>query len=181
MAEERRLFYVGMTRARNELTLVRSERRMNFGAIETTLPSRFLNSIPENLIQVIENPSARSAGTGFSAGRRVDDTPRWESKPTWVSKIRIKDTPRSWASSGKSTESIFASPSTPLTGGKKPATAGLPAQKFKPNDPVAHPLWGAGSVLESLIEDGEEVVRVRFEKGGEKKLIVSLSKLKKRS
>ena len=109
MAEERRLFYVGMTRARNELTLVRSERRMNFGAIETTLPSRFLNSIPENLIQVIENPSARSAGTGFSAGRRVDDTPRWESKPTWVSKIRIKDTPRSWASSGKSTESIFKS------------------------------------------------------------------------
>ena len=54
MAEERRLFYVGMTRARNELTLVRSERRMNFGSIETTLPSRFLNSIPENLIQVIE-------------------------------------------------------------------------------------------------------------------------------
>lgn len=181
MAEERRLFYVGMTRARNELTLVRSERRMNFGSIETTLPSRFLNSIPENLIQVIENPSAGSIGAGFSAGRRSGENPRWESKPTWVSKIRIKDSPRSCASSGKSAESIFASSSAISTGGKKPAAAaGLPAQKFKANDPVAHPLWGTGLVLESLIEDGEEVVRVRFEKGGDKKLIVSLSKLKKR-
>jgi DNA helicase-2/ATP-dependent DNA helicase PcrA len=51
MAEERRLFYVGITRARNHLTLVRSEQRTTFGTYEYSTPSRFLEDIPENLLQ----------------------------------------------------------------------------------------------------------------------------------
>lgn len=50
MAEERRLFYVGLTRAKNNLYLVRAEQRSNYGNIETTLPSQFLKDVPENLV-----------------------------------------------------------------------------------------------------------------------------------
>ena len=50
MAEERRLFYVGMTRARNQLYLLRSERRSSFGTWETSEPSRFLEDISEELV-----------------------------------------------------------------------------------------------------------------------------------
>jgi DNA helicase-2/ATP-dependent DNA helicase PcrA len=51
MAEERRLFYVGITRAKNNLILVRAGQRSNFGRYEYTLPSRFLEDIPEELIK----------------------------------------------------------------------------------------------------------------------------------
>ena len=51
MAEERRLFYVGITRAKNNLILMRAGQRNNFGHYEYTLPSRFLDDIPEKLIQ----------------------------------------------------------------------------------------------------------------------------------
>ncbi len=52
MAEERRLFYVGITRARNVLYLVRAERRSMYGSYEHQLPSRFLNDVPAQLVQM---------------------------------------------------------------------------------------------------------------------------------
>ena len=51
MAEERRLFYVGITRAKNHLTLVRAGQRSNYGRFEYTMESRFIDDIPEELIK----------------------------------------------------------------------------------------------------------------------------------
>jgi DNA helicase-2/ATP-dependent DNA helicase PcrA len=50
MEEERRLFYVGLTRAMKNLYLVYSTQRLYFGSIQNNLPSRFLAEIPENLL-----------------------------------------------------------------------------------------------------------------------------------
>ncbi len=50
LAEERRLFYVGITRARNVLYLVHSERRNAYGSYENQMPSRFLQDIPSRLL-----------------------------------------------------------------------------------------------------------------------------------
>jgi len=50
MAEERRLFYVGLTRAKNRLFLLRTQRRRSpYGSYETMQPSRFLEELPEEL------------------------------------------------------------------------------------------------------------------------------------
>ena len=50
MAEERRLFYVGLTRAKNRLYLLRARRRRSpYGSYETMQPSRFLEAIPDDL------------------------------------------------------------------------------------------------------------------------------------
>jgi len=51
MEEERRLFYVGITRAKNSLIFVRAGQRSNYGRYEYTMPSRFLEDIPEDLIR----------------------------------------------------------------------------------------------------------------------------------
>ena len=52
MAEERRLFYVGLTRAKNRLYLLRANRRRSpYGSYETMQPSRFLGSLPKGLIR----------------------------------------------------------------------------------------------------------------------------------
>jgi DNA helicase-2/ATP-dependent DNA helicase PcrA len=49
MAEERRLFYVGLTRAKDQLYLVRAEKRNTYGDVEYGKPSRFLEDIADNL------------------------------------------------------------------------------------------------------------------------------------
>ena len=49
LEEERRLCYVGMTRARERLYLLRAERRLRFGTVSERPPSRFLDEIPEPL------------------------------------------------------------------------------------------------------------------------------------
>jgi len=72
MAEERRLFYVGITRAKDELYLVRADQRSNFGSYNLTQPSRFLEDIPESLI--------RRQGIHILRGRRerYGALERWE-------------------------------------------------------------------------------------------------------
>jgi DNA helicase-2/ATP-dependent DNA helicase PcrA len=54
MEEERRLFYVGMTRAKQRLFLSRAEERSTFGVGRANLPSRFLDELPMELIQFEE-------------------------------------------------------------------------------------------------------------------------------
>lgn len=49
--EERRLFYVGMTRARQYLILTRAEQRKRYGALRAVAPSRFLNEIDESILK----------------------------------------------------------------------------------------------------------------------------------
>jgi len=81
MAEERRLFYVGMTRAKNQLYLLRAERRSGFGSWEYSEASRFLADIDEDLVtnQGRRNSSRHEAReddfrwstTGVSSTRRI--------------------------------------------------------------------------------------------------------------
>ena len=62
LEEERRVCYVGMTRARAELYLFRAERRLRFGTISERPPSRFLEEIPEQFVKLVgvpERPAAR--------------------------------------------------------------------------------------------------------------------------
>jgi DNA helicase-2/ATP-dependent DNA helicase PcrA len=54
MEEERRLFYVGMTRAKERLFLSRAEKRSTFGVGRANLPSRFLDELPVEMIQLEE-------------------------------------------------------------------------------------------------------------------------------
>ena len=66
LEEERRVCYVGMTRARAELYLLRAERRLRFGTISERPPSRFLEEIPEQYVKLLSPPErpARRAPTG---------------------------------------------------------------------------------------------------------------------
>ncbi len=58
MEEERRLFYVGITRSKEKIFLSRAERRSTFGIGRANLPSRFLEDLPMELIQFEERPQS---------------------------------------------------------------------------------------------------------------------------
>lgn len=154
MAEERRLFYVGLTRAKNRLYLVRAERRSTYGSYEESIPSRFLDDIPENLIL--------AQGTAFSRSFRRDPSrtasgrhevyTRWDSTP---------------APAG-------AKPGQPVYGH---SAAPQQERKYRPSMRVRHPIWGEGMVIESKIQDGDETLDIIFESVGFKRLAASLAKL----
>jgi DNA helicase-2/ATP-dependent DNA helicase PcrA len=73
MDEERRLFYVGITRAKDRLYLLRALRRGGRGYAEETLPSRFLDDIPAELL----------SGTSRGGSRvRAEAAPSWRSVST---------------------------------------------------------------------------------------------------
>ncbi|HAT45399.1 MAG TPA: hypothetical protein DCS90_09870, partial [Ktedonobacter sp.] len=77
LEEERRLAYVGFTRAMRRLYLVRAYRRSFFGETHPTEPSRFLNDIP---VHLVSNPSASSSETG---GARASTAQTQRRKPSW--------------------------------------------------------------------------------------------------
>jgi DNA helicase-2/ATP-dependent DNA helicase PcrA len=67
--EERRLFYVGVTRARQELYLTHARTRAMYGGREWNVPSRFLVEVPAELTDAEQQPSARSLAGSWSAPR----------------------------------------------------------------------------------------------------------------
>ena len=60
--EERRLCYVGITRARRHLVITRCLHRKRYGKLEERTPSRFLDEIPEHLVTCTHGPAAKAAG-----------------------------------------------------------------------------------------------------------------------
>ena len=84
MEEERRLCYVGMTRAKDKLFMIYARRRLYFGARSSNMVSRFLGDIPEGLIEANKemrpaNKFRNKAGPGESWG--FDEEGNWKWKP----------------------------------------------------------------------------------------------------
>jgi DNA helicase-2/ATP-dependent DNA helicase PcrA len=134
MAEERRLFYVGITRAKERLYLVRALNRSTYGYQEPTDPSRFLDDIPNELV---EGGNPWGMGSSYRQRQAYSES-QWD---------------------------------------RREGYAALIEPEFKAGQNVRHPTWGEGMVLNSSIEDGEEIVEVHFEDVGMKKLVASLARL----
>ena len=148
MAEERRLFYVGITRARDQLYLVRSERRAQFGGYDYTEPSRFLADIPADLLNT---PSKGRSSSSRSSG--------------WDRRDRSEST------------SAYRATSYQWQGASTPKAAPPKVLRYQPNMHVTHPSWGEGLVLESKLIDQDEIVVVNFETVGLKRLDAALANL----
>ncbi|NBD96136.1 MAG: DNA helicase II [Gammaproteobacteria bacterium] len=75
LSEERRLCYVGMTRAMQRLYLTYAESRMLHGQTSTSYPSRFLDELPEELTEQVRPRAARYAGAAFGGGAMAQPAP----------------------------------------------------------------------------------------------------------
>ena len=152
MEEERRLFYVGITRAKDRLYLLRAIQRGGRGMSEETYPSRFLEDIPAELL-VGKTRTGRSPSSSLRTGMQSRST---------------------LFNTGASSDSKWTLPSSP-----KPATsrAAQPISRFHAGTRIKHSLWGEGMVLDSRIQDNDEIVDVVFESVGIKRLAASLANL----
>ncbi|MBK8046113.1 MAG: ATP-binding domain-containing protein [Anaerolineales bacterium] len=198
MAEERRLFYVGVTRAKRRLYLLHALRRSLWGGSELQTPSRFLDEIPEDLL----------AGMVDKRGRREDSARRMTSWDETDQSLRLprSQTGGQWSGRSKSTpwpsssqpdkkpvspdqdqtrnadqpKQAYWSPGAAQQPINRKGATGKPATpaptKFNRRDSVQHPSFGVGTVIESVTSrDGEEVT-VAFPGVGIKRLMAEYLK-----
>ena len=162
--EERRLCYVGVTRAKEKLHLVRAFRRGFRGRSGSmpSMPSRFLADIPQDLLA---KPDI-SPGTRRLSGQQAHPTSR---PPTTRA-----DSP---------TERVVRQPDTPVIRRRRRA-ASAPPQSAGPTlntgDRVRHKTFGEGIVTEAKPARGDTEVTVAFKDGhGVKRLLLSFAPLEK--
>ncbi|MDR1067170.1 MAG: UvrD-helicase domain-containing protein [Clostridiales bacterium] len=159
--EERRLCYVGITRAREQLFISSAFSRRQHGQVAFNSPSRFLKEIPEGLIQKMDNAN------NFE-----------NSEPSDVDEKKTSRTGISqYAEINKVRNSIDIS-----FGGKNYASA-IPAPNQKPDfavgDSVRLMKYGVGTVKNIAAAGADYEVTVEFDGLGEKKFMSGLSKIKK--
>lgn len=186
MAEERRLCYVGITRAEKRLYLIHAFRRNLWGDVTTQDPSRFLEEIPEHLLDgMVDRHSRRE-----SAYQRESS---WDSE--WGDSNSNADDVQSsgWSvqrrsenkDTVKSSRQAYWSPDNGSASQSRRHTISRPAKKeegpttFKRRDSVQHSTFGVGTVIDSEMVRGEEEVTVAFPGIGVKKLVVSIAPLTK--
>lgn len=163
LEEERRLAYVGITRAKKKLYLISSQQRMLYGQTSRNMPSRFLREIPSSVIEDQSVVARRSTGftsahSGFSSGARGG------SSYTSSSKI---------GSARQSSNSAH-----------KFGQAGNAAQKsnvdYKVGDTVSHKSFGTGTILTITPMGGDMLLEVAFDKAGTKKMMANYARLEKK-
>lgn len=174
MEEERRLCYVGVTRARKRLYLVRAFRRTLFGSAEVREPSRFLADLPSHCVRgnVVTRPNASLQTT---AGRSRSSRAIVEERRAAVEATRMSLRTKQALSE---TRSFSAVPPRPSSAEQAPPSHATPS--FKPGETVTHPLFGEGTVISSRLVGDDEEVTVAFANQGVKRLMQQYAKLQKR-
>ena len=192
MEEERRLCYVGITRAKNELVITSARQRMVNGETRYCKPSRFLEEVPGELLEEERlEPVLRSFGSrnnGDGAGGFGRSGISGEAGLPWN-----QPAPGNTRTStfGKGYNAYASGASQPLSGLGAGSPAGNPGfgkaftvQKaasldYGEGDRVRHIKFGEGTV-KSIRDGGKDYeVTVVFDGAGQKKMFASFAKLKK--
>ena len=163
--EERRLCYVGMTRARRTLTLTRATYRRIYGNenLGVSQPSRFLEEIPPELIEM-----APGSGAEGARGRRYGDDDEYS-----------QAYPRESSGRAGSRGSSRSSSSTPArgAGGARGGGEGRSRKSSLVGTRVKHPTYGVGTILAVEGEGEDRRLTVSFADYGQKKLVERYARL----
>jgi len=173
LEEERRLFYVAITRAKRAVSLSFAQTRMRNGKHESNAPSRFLRELAP---QYLDHPLRKEdfetrpadeaySGGGFrwsSASGRRPAAPAPEPaapRPRTVSEIKAE---------------LAARPKPPVTADFVPE----PMSSFHVGERIEHNRFGAGKVLEISGQSPDMKAKIIFDKYGEKLLLLKFAKIR---
>jgi DNA helicase-2/ATP-dependent DNA helicase PcrA len=201
--EERRLCYVGMTRAMDQLILTRAVYRRRYGTDlpEASVPSRFLEEVP---VQLVEELGGRRSRAGVGTSRVGTDTfarpagrsPAAHDGDTHYS-YEDEDQSSSWSrAGGQASRQKATAPAKPYNSieniaeffasrGKKSSVPKIPVEQptgkrgFRPGQKVRHPKYGEGTVYQREGEGEEAKITVQFPRFGLKKLVEKYAQLER--
>jgi DNA helicase-2/ATP-dependent DNA helicase PcrA len=155
--EERRLFYVGITRAEKLLYLTHASGRSRYGKFDMAIPSRFLANLPVETVRTVGRQSI--SGPVSLAGRARS---QYAAPSTRSSDAPIRTT---------TIMPDWAAPANAAPGNDQPKlelSAGLK---------VFHPKFGEGSIVSVAERRGDQEIEIAFKLHGTKRLLASLARL----
>jgi DNA helicase-2/ATP-dependent DNA helicase PcrA len=172
LEEERRLCYVGITRAERHLYLSHAWSRMLWGNTSANIPSRFLNEIPAELVRdVAVERGWGGGGTGYGSGgsggfRRSGGAQERQGTP------------------GRSVFGSGVSPGEAGAGGdgrrrRAPESTGAELLGLEVGDVVVHGQWGEGRVVATAGDGDDAEAEVIFTSVGRKKLLLRMAPVKR--
>jgi DNA helicase-2/ATP-dependent DNA helicase PcrA len=202
--EERRLCYVGMTRAMDQLVLTRAVYRRRYGTDlpEASVPSRFLEEIPAELMEELGrvgrapsrarvgaplNSSSWDSGRDRRAGAPVPHRPEShyayedeDQSAEWTEKATAGGKPVTPKyNSIDNIAEFFASRGKKFSMPKVPVEEPKGRRGFRPGQKVKHPKYGEGTVYQREGEGEEAKITVQFPRFGLKKLVEKYAQLEK--
>ena len=169
LEEERRLAYVGITRAREKLYLVNARQRMLYGRTDRNMPSRFLREIPSNITEdktVSKVSRTYDFGGGYSTNKGYSSGFGSPSKPHKYS----KSTPIGSAHQSSSAAHQFGQVQPKMQASDVVYSVG---------DTVRHKAFGTGVILSQTPMGNDTLLEVAFDRAGTKKLMAKFAKLEK--
>lgn len=165
-AEERRLFYVGITRARKRLYLSLAMSRAQFGEVAVAMPSRYLQEIPEGLIDWRQSPGMATS-RGGSQPRALNarrDGGAWGTRDRDLERFSVT------RSAKPKTEWANKVTGTVRDNGDLTLEAG---------DRIRHADFGEGKVTQVTGEGTKKIAHVSFDRAGQKKLLIKIAPIEK--
>ena len=171
LEEERRLFYVAVTRAKTRLFLTYANSRYRFGQLQQNEPSRFLEEMPEEFID-----------RSYAGGGMRNTGPIGGGGASWGNMFDK----RKAATGPNTTASSSSSSARPTPRPAAPAGYHVPSSNFVADDPstmeagmdVEHQKFGFGKILSLEGAINNRIATVMFPKGGgEKKIMLNYAKL----
>lgn len=172
--EERRLCYVGITRAKQKLYITNARSRMIYGNTSFTRPSRFIHEIPSELV---DSDFEKRSPYGSFFGADLNDY-----TPASPYSQRKKTTADSTAFASK--KSTYEPPERNRCfsrgfSGSGASAASSAAVSFKVGDRVSHKAFGNGTVISAKAMGGDLLLEVAFDDVGTKKLMAKMARLTK--
>lgn len=164
LEEERRLAYVGITRAKRELYLTGAAQRMLFGRTTRNRPSRFVGEIPGELMKT-EDETERFGSYHSGYGERTGYGSGYGARQTTVYQPN------------KLGSSPAPAPAAPRP---RPAVPAAEPFTLKTGDRVYHKTFGEGSILKIEPMGGDHLLTIHFDKVGAKRLMATFARLEKR-
>jgi DNA helicase-2/ATP-dependent DNA helicase PcrA len=189
--EERRLCYVGMTRAMDTLILTRAVYRRRYGTDlpEASIPSRFLEEIPPQLLQDLGSSRKDRVARARSSANESDYSSTHyayedeDQSRSWTTKTKSRSAAATYA--GKSYNSIdniaefFASKGKKFNVPKLPVEEPKGKKGFRPGQKVKHPKYGEGTVYQREGDGEDAKITVQFPRFGLKKLVEKYAQLER--
>ena len=170
LEEERRLFYVGITRAKQFLHLTCAKHRTIFGSTSYNAVSRFIKEIPDNLLDGVVNNDQEE---------KFNDMPyNWEYGKTPVGKVTTyKIDEAKTEIKPKSTYQFRTAESFLSSLSQKQASSEVDITKYKEGMRIYHKKFGEGIIQKIEVEGDDYKLDIQFDKSGHKRLMAKFANL----
>lgn len=183
LEEERRLFYVVITRAKKKLWITYANTRYKFGQIVQNEPSRFLDELPEaQMDKSFAGGGMRNQGSSFGGGSAFDRMKGWGNKGNDYSDAARAEKMYGAVPSSqkKTTTSSLITPARNQTIEHKPTPdfVASDTSNLQEGQKVEHQKFGFGIVAKMEGSAHNPIATVKFELNGEKKIMLNYAKLR---